>query len=122
LKTQSIQSRIVFPHHLNDHHTLFGGIAMQWMDEAAYITASRYTEKKVVTVSVKEVNFISPLRSGMIADIHSKIISAGNVKLEILIEIYAEDVYSGTSQKAAYGVFTMAAVNDDMKAVRLKSE
>lgn len=65
-KSETSQSRIVFPGDLNDHDTLFGGKAMQWMDEVAYITAIRYSGKKMVTVTVNEVYFLNPVKSGSI--------------------------------------------------------
>lgn len=45
-KSETKQFKIIFQSSLNDHETLFGGIAMQWMDEVAYITAIRYSKKK----------------------------------------------------------------------------
>jgi acyl-CoA hydrolase len=92
---------------------------MQWMDEAAYITAIRCCRKSMVTVKVNDLQFYHPLTTGMIAEIHSSVLSHGMVKLEILVEIYAEDVYLGTSHKAAHAIFTMAAVNKEMKVARL---
>ncbi len=45
-KSETRQFKVIFPSTLNDHDTLFGGTAMQWMDEVAYITATRFTRKK----------------------------------------------------------------------------
>ena len=117
--TETKQSRIIFPCHLNDHETLFGGITIEWMDEIAYITAVRHTRKKMVTISINNLQFHQPLKSGMIAEVSGKIANIGRVKLEVLVEIFAEDIYEGTMQKAATAIFTMAAVDDALKAVRL---
>ena len=50
-KAETKQVKVVFKNHINDHNTLFGGIALKWMDELAYITATRFCRKKVVTIS-----------------------------------------------------------------------
>jgi len=42
MKSETKQFKVIFPHTLNDHDTLFGGIAMQWMNEVAYIVAFRF--------------------------------------------------------------------------------
>nr|HMQ43287.1 acyl-CoA thioesterase [Mariniflexile sp.] len=41
-KSETRQFKMVFPNTLNDHETIFGGTAMKWMDEVAYITATRF--------------------------------------------------------------------------------
>ena len=48
-KMESAETRItkaVFPNTTNHYATLFGGTALQWMDEAAFITATRFPGKK----------------------------------------------------------------------------
>ncbi len=97
---------------LNDHDTLFGGIAMQWMDEVAYITAIRFTRSKMVTVSVEKINFLLPMKSGKIAEIIGKVTKVKNAKIEIQVEIFIEDMYSDNRQKSVEAFFTFAAIND----------
>jgi acyl-CoA hydrolase len=86
--------KVIFPSTLNDHDTLFGGIAMQWMDEVAYITATRFTRMKMVTVSSEKVNFLLPMKSGTIAEIIGRAVKTKSVKIEIQVEIFMEDMYS----------------------------
>ena len=105
--------------HFNDHDTLFGGITLQWMDEVAYISAVRHTRKKMVTISVNNLQFHQPLMPGMIAEITGKILNIDKVKLDVLVEVYAVDLYTNSTHKAANAIFTLAAVDDSMKAVRL---
>jgi acyl-CoA hydrolase len=119
MQQETKQSRIIFPCHLNDHDTLFGGITLEWMDEIAYITAVRHTRKKMVTISVKNTEFLFPLQVGMIAEIAGKVIYSGNIKLEVHVEIFAEEIYSGSVHKAATSFFTFAAIDDNHKAVRM---
>lgn len=116
---ETIQSRLVFPCCLNDHKTLFGGEALKWMDEVAYMTAVRHTRKKMVTISVTDTEFLIPLRAGMIAEIRGKVVREGHVRLEILVEIFAEEIYSGTIGKAATSRFIFAAIDENLKATRL---
>ena len=42
---------IVFPDHANHLGTLFGGQALAWMDKAAFVAATRFSRRTVVTVS-----------------------------------------------------------------------
>jgi len=117
MKSETRQFKVIFPNTLNDHDTLFGGIAMQWMDEVAYITAIRFSKKKMVTVSSEKVQFLLPMKSGTIAEIIGKVTKVKNVKIEIQVEIYIEDMYTDNRQKAVDALFTFAAINDENKPI-----
>jgi len=117
MKSETRQFKVIFPNTLNDHDTLFGGTAMQWMDEVAYITAIRFSKKKVVTVSAEKVQFLLPMKSGTIAEIIGKIIKVKNVKIEIQVKIYIEDMYSENRQKAVDALFTFAAIDNENKPI-----
>lgn len=113
------QVKIVFKNLINDHNTLFGGIALQWMDEVAYITATRFCRKKVVTTSTGKINFSKPIPYGTIVEIIGKVAKVGAVKLEINIQIFTEEKYSDSREKAVEGNFYFAAVNDDNQPIKL---
>lgn len=117
--SETRQCRVILPGLLNDHGILFGGTAMQWMDEVAYITATRYSNMRMVTVSVESVNFIRPVYPGMIVEVIGTIKKAGSVKLKVQIELYIEDMYSHNRQKAMDALFTFAAVDDNHNPVPL---
>lgn len=113
--------KVVFPFCLNDHDTLFGGMAMKWMDEIAYITATRYTRKKIVTVFVDGVKFISPIETGSILEITGKIIQIKNARIEVFVEVVAEEIDSCRKEKAIEALFTLAAINEKYKPINLES-
>lgn len=114
------QYKVVLPNTLNAHETLFGGIAMQWMDEVAYIEAIRYTKKKMVTVSTDNIKFLKPIKPGQIVEIVAKIINETALKLFIEVEIFAEELYSHKREKAVTSVFIFAAMNEANRPVRIR--
>ena len=118
-KTVTSHFKIVFPTALNDNETLFGGEALKWMDEVAYITAIRYTKMKVVTVSTDKIQFLKPITTGSIVEIVGKVLKVGTVKMDILVEIYMEELKTDQRQKVITGVFTFAAVNEKNKPVAI---
>lgn len=111
------QSRVIFPNTLNDKGNLFGGLAMQWMDEVAYITAIRFTHMKVVTVSVDHLKFKKAIKPGSIVDIIGRVQNVGNVKIVIQVEIYVETAESDLREKSVEASFTFAAVNNENKPI-----
>jgi len=114
------QYKVVLPNTLNAHETLFGGIAMQWMDEVAYIEAIRYTKKKMVTVSTDNIKFLKPIKPGQIVEIVANIINETALKLFIQVEVFSEELYTHKREKAVTSVFTFAAMNDANKPVRIR--
>lgn len=59
----------------------------------------------MVTVSVEKVQFLIPMKSGTIAEIIGKVIKVGNVKIEIQVEIYIEEMYSEKRQKVVNALY-----------------
>jgi acyl-CoA hydrolase len=118
-KSETRQFKVIIPGVLNAHNTLFGGIAMQWMDEVAYITATRFTRQKVVTVSSDKINFKHAVPYGSIVEIFGKVIEIGLVKIEVKVEIYLENMFAEGREKVIEGKFTFAAIDDNNKPVKI---
>ncbi|MFM7022396.1 MAG: acyl-CoA thioesterase [Flavobacteriales bacterium] len=111
--------KAVFPNTTNHYDTLFGGTAMSLMDEVAFITATRFSRKKMVTVSSDRIDFTKPIPSGTIIELIGKIEHIGNTSLKVSVEIYIEEMYVSHREKAISGTFTFVAVDDNKKPVRV---
>jgi acyl-CoA hydrolase len=111
--------KAVFPDSTNHYDTLFGGTAMHLMDEVAFMTATRFTRKKVVTVSSDKIDFTRPIPAGTIIELIGKVVHIGNTSLKVLVEIYIEEMYSETRQKAITGTFTFVAIDDNKKPIKI---
>lgn len=113
------QFKVVFPKHLNSNGTFFGGEAMQWLDEVAFITATRYTRQRMITVKISNIHFLKPILPETILEIVGKIVKAGHVKLYIKVEAYAEDMYSQSRERMMEADFVFASCNDELIPVPL---
>jgi acyl-CoA hydrolase len=114
------QFRVVFPKHLNTNGSFFGGEAMQWLDEVAYITATLYTRQRMVTVKISNVLFLKPIRPNCILEITGNILKISNVKVFIKVEVYAEEMYTLQREKSMEADFTFAACKEDLTPIALK--
>ena len=119
LSSETHQFKMIFHNTVNDHDTLFGGTAMQWMDEVAYITATRFSRMKMVTVSSERVDFIKPINCGSIVEIIGKVIKVGTVRIEIQVEIFIESVENDIRNKAVEALFTFAAIDNKNNPIPL---
>lgn len=119
-KIQQSETRIfkaVFPNTTNHYDTLFGGTAMQMMDEVAFITATRFTRQTVVTVSSDKIDFKKPIPAGTIIELIGRITHIGTKSLKVSVEIFIEQMYSEHREKAVHGDFTIVAIDENKQPV-----
>jgi len=111
--------KAVFPNTTNHYDTLFGGTAMHLMDEVAFITATRFARKRMVTVSSDRIDFNKPIPAGTIIELVGSISHIGNTSLKVLVEIFIEEMYSDVRDKAITGTFTFVAVDEHKNPVKV---
>lgn len=109
--------KAVFPSTTNHYDTLFGGTAMQLMDEVAFITATRFSRKRVVTVSSDRIDFQQPIPAGTIIELKGEVQKVGNKSLKVKVDIFIEEMYSEVRTQAITGTFTFVAVDEDKSPI-----
>lgn len=104
---------IVFPSLVNQFGTLFGGIAMQWMDRAAWVCATRYTRKTMVTIASDRIIFKKPVRQGDLVELVATVLKVGRTSVTVDVELFSEKPLSGVRELATRGEFVMVALGED---------
>ncbi len=112
--------KAVFPNTTNHYDTLFGGTAMHLMDEVAFITATRFSRQKMVTVSSDKIDFTNPIPAGTIIELVGHITHVGNTSLKVAVDIYIEEMYSDHRIKAITGIFTLVALDEQKRPMPLR--
>lgn len=113
--TEARMTEIVFPDHTNHLGTLFGGQALAWMDKAAFIAASRYARRTVVTARSEQIDFHTPVPKGALVELIARVVETGRTSMQVEVEMIREDLLTGESQLATRGRFTMIALDADGK-------
>ena len=111
--------RAVFPNSTNHYDTLFGGITLKWMDEIAFITATRFGRKKFVTVSTDRIDFTMPIPGGHFVELVGEIVTVGTSSLVVEVSLFLEEMYSEKKVLAVQGSFTLVAIDDERKPVKI---
>ncbi len=102
---------VVFPEQTNHYGTLFGGQALALMDKAAFVVASRYARRTVVTASSERCDFHVPVRQGQLVELVAQLVGTGKTSMTVEVELYAEDLLSGDRQLCTRGRFVMVALD-----------
>lgn len=117
--SETRQFKAVFPIHLNANNTLFGGTAIQWMDEVAYITATRFTRQRMFTINTENISFIKAVTPDKFVEVIGRVDKAGAVKLSVKVEIYAEEMYGTGREKVIEGIFVFASLDENRRPRRI---
>jgi acyl-CoA hydrolase len=118
-KSETRIFKAVFPNTTNHYDTLFGGTAMQLMDEVAFITATRFSRQRMVTVSSDRIDFTKPIPAGTIVELIGRVSQLGRTSLKVQVEIYIEEMYSMTREKAVKGEFTFVAIDENKNPIKV---
>lgn len=112
---------IVFPDRTNHLGTLFGGQALAWMDKAAFLVASRYARRTVVTARSEQVDFGMPVRQGQSVELIARLTGVGRSSMQVEVELHAEDLLSGERTLCTRGRFTLIALGDDGRPIAIEA-
>ncbi|SFD04130.1 Acyl-CoA hydrolase [Chitinophaga sp. CF118] len=111
--------KAVFPNTVNHYDTLFGGTAMQLMDEAAFITATRFSRMRMVTVSSDRIDFKKAIPGGTIIELVGKVVHVGKTSLKVEVDIFVEQMYNTHRERAISGTFTFVAIDDQKRPTQI---
>ena len=111
--------KAVFPNTTNHYDTLFGGTAMHAMDEVAFITATRFSRMRMVTVSSSKIDFKKPIPAGTIIELIGRVKEIGNTSLKVSVQIFIEEMYSESREQAIEGEFSFVAINENREPINI---
>ncbi len=112
-------SKAVFPNTTNHYDTLFGGKALQLMDEVAFICATRFSKKRMVTINSSSIDFLKPIPAGTIIELIAEVVEVGNTSLKVQVDIFLEEMYDFHRFKAIDGIFTFVAIDENKNPISI---
>lgn len=112
---------IVVPSQTDTQGILLGGQAILLMDKAAFILASRYARKNVVSASSDKINFEHPIKVGQLLEIEAEISDIGSTSLNITVDLFGEDLRTGDRIRCTSGNFSMVALDKFGKPTQVKN-
>ena len=92
---------------------------MHMMDEVAFITATRFSRMRMVTVSSDKIDFKRPIPGGTIVELIGRVSYLGSTSLKVKVEIFVEQMYSNIREKAIVGDFTFVAIDENKKPIKI---
>ena len=106
-----MMTEVVLPNDTNTFGNLMGGRLMYWMDIAAAIAAQRHCNAPVVTASVDNISFESPIKLGNTVHIEAKVSRAFTTSMEVHIKVWGEDFVKQFKYKSNEAYYTFVALD-----------
>ncbi|MGV3586804.1 MAG: acyl-CoA thioesterase [Adhaeribacter sp.] len=104
-------TELVLPNDTNTLNNLMGGRMMHWLDIVSAISAQKHSNRIVVTASVDNVSFKNSIKLGSVVTLEAQVTRAFNSSIEVHVNVYAEDIPSGTKFKSNEAFLTFVAVD-----------
>jgi len=108
-------TELVLPNDTNVFGNLMGGRLMYWMDIASALSAQKHCNAPVVTASVDNISFESPIRLGNVVHIEAKVSRAFTTSMEVHMKVWSEDLKRQHTYKSNEAYYTFVALGDDNK-------
>jgi len=114
-ETQIIMTELVLPNDTNVFGNLMGGRLMYWMDIAAALSAAKHCNAPVVTASVDNISFESPIKLGNVVHIEARMSRAFNTSMEVHLKVWGEDLQDQYKYKSNEAYYTFVALDPNRK-------
>ena len=103
---------IVRQEHLNHYCFLFGGALLQWVDEFAWLVASRdFPGCPLVTIGMDKINFLQPVANGSILRFSILPLEQGTTSVQYAVSVFADA--PGASEESEVFSTTITFVHVD---------
>jgi len=112
-------TQLVMPNDTNSQGNLFGGTLMKWIDLAGAMVAMRHTHMDCVTVSVDNMDFHHSVKLNEIVTLKAKLTWTGNTSMEIKVDVYAEDPYTGQRRLTNTAYMVLVALDKDHNPAKI---
>jgi acyl-CoA hydrolase len=92
---------------------------MHWMDIVSAIAGQKHCNCTVVTASVDNISFRTPIQLGNVVTLRARVTRAFNSSLEIRIDVEAENIPEGKKVASNSAYFTFVAVDKEGRPVEI---
>jgi acyl-CoA hydrolase len=110
-----VMTELVLPNDTNTFGNLMGGRLMYWMDIAAALAAMKHCGAPVVTASVDNISFESPIKLGNVVHIEAHVSRAFNSSMEVHMKVWGEDALQQYKYKSNEAYYTFVSLDPNGK-------
>jgi acyl-CoA hydrolase len=103
-------AEVIRPSEANFLGKLFGGELLAKIDLCAYASSAKHSGTTCVTASFDQVDFHEPIEVGELVTLNGQVTFVGRSSMEILVEVWTENLKNGHKRHANTARVTMVAL------------
>jgi acyl-CoA thioesterase YciA len=102
---------VMMPSHANPQGSIFGGVILSMIDQAAYVEAMRHADHRWVTVAMDSIEFHEPVHVGDVLSLWAETIRIGRTSLRAHITVKASRPGERTDRQVTQGEVVLVATD-----------
>jgi len=118
-ESEAVMTQVILPSDANPLNAAFGGRVMEWIDICAGVAAGRHCRHAVVTASMDDLHFHTPIHVGWVVTLRARVLAAFRTSMEVGVTVHAEDILSGAQHLTTSALLTFVALNPDGSKARV---
>ena len=111
---------VMMPKDTNAHGTIFGGVILSYIDQAAAVEAKRHGASFIVTVAMREVVFHEPVLVGDLVSFYTRLIRLGRTSITVSVEVVSQrDARGAVPVKVTQAEVTFVNLDEKRRPVAI---
>ncbi|KAL4451765.1 hypothetical protein ABPG75_007427 [Micractinium tetrahymenae] len=121
--TSAHTTQMVLPQHANSIGITFGGQVMRWMEQCAFIAASRVARGGfLLTAAMDSISFLNPTRVGDTVYVEGQVTAIFGSSVEVMISLWGETPDVGIMFHCGDAYATVVSVDEHKRPVDIPFE
>lgn len=112
-ESEVVMTQMILPSDANPLNAAFGGRVMEWIDICGAVSAQRHCRHPVVTASMDDLHFHTPIRVGWIVTLRARVLAAFRSSMEVGVTVTGENPLTGERQLTTSALMTFVALGQD---------
>jgi acyl-CoA thioesterase YciA len=112
----------MMPKDTNAVGSIFGGVILSLIDQAAFVEASRQAARKFVTVAMDKIEFHKPVQMGDIVSLWAETSHIGRSSIRLRVDVLARSRYSDEDVRVTSAEVTMVAIDEEGRPTPIFSD
>ena len=108
---------MTMPRDTNHSGTVFGGVIMSYIDQAAYVHARTLGLHRWVTVMVEKIEFVAPVYVGELVTLRARTASTGRSSVTVQVTVESERYSTGEQVPVTHATIKMVALDAHRKPI-----
>ena len=97
--------------------TIFGGVILSYIDQAAFVESRRHGLHCWVTASIDRVDFHAPVHVGDVVTLLTRTVRTGTSSVQVEVRVEAERSPTAQVVRVTEAIMTMVSVGDDGRPI-----